>query len=187
MILLVSDIPKTLKLLYCWAHVKQLFKACFKFLKRTKKIQPPPWRSLYDCDWRRWGVAFPIVVIRVKCLLGLCSGNASPCGCCWGTLLRTGQLSPRLTRRLWRTRLQLQWLTGTPVPGSVKACSLLHGGSCPPWPNRSWCFHTSRLWCTDGPQAGEILPTSSEHEGDGAHLVFTYNTAGSQTVHIESK
>lgn len=161
---------------------------CFKFLKRTKKIPPPPqWRSLYDCDWCRWGVAFPIVVIRVKCLLGLCSGNASPCGCCWGTLLRTGQLSPRLTRRLWRTRLQLQWLTGTPVPGSVKACSLLHGGSCPPWPNRSWCFHTSRLWCTDGPQAGEILPTSSEHEGDGAHLVFTYNTAGSQTVHIESK
>lgn len=72
-----------------------------------------PWSWLHDCDWRRWGVAFAIAVISMRCLLGVRSGNASLRGCCWGTLLRTGQLSLRLTRRLWRTPLWHRWLTGS--------------------------------------------------------------------------
>lgn len=74
-----------------------------------------PLSWLHDCDWRRWGVAFAVAVISARCLLGRRSGNASLLGCCRcsGTLLRTGQLALRLTRRLWRTPLWHRWLTGS--------------------------------------------------------------------------
>lgn len=102
---------------------------------------PPSW--LHDCDRRRWGVAFALAVISMRCLLGLRSGNASLCGCCcWGTLLRTGELSPCLTRRLWRTPLWHWWLTGSLF---LDLWNLILPFCPAPWPCMSQCVHTSQL------------------------------------------
>lgn len=124
------------------------------FLKRPglDANQFPPTELITWCDWRRWGVAFAIAVISVRCLLGLRSGNAFPCGCrcCGGALLRTGQLSPRLTRRLWRTLLWHQWLIGTPYSWICEISPFVAVPALLGRPRSSRCFHTSRPRCTDG-------------------------------------
>lgn len=97
------------------------------------------------------GVLLLKLLLLVRGLLGLHSGNAS--SCCWGALLRTGQLSPRLTRRLWRILIWHWWLTGSPVPGSVKSHPTLHCSFCPaPWPHVPACPHIwaeTHRWTTD--------------------------------------
>lgn len=97
------------------------------------------WRWLHDCDWRRWGVACPIAVISMRCLLGARSGKASPHGARaellqrrgrGGSLLRSGQLSSDLTRRSWRTPQPHHWLmfldlsSFTPPPLFIQPLSL---------------------------------------------------------------
>ena len=83
------------------------------------------------------------------------------CGRCQGSVVRMRQLSPCRTRRPWRTLLWRQWLTGAPVPGSVKSHPTLPcDSSTAPGPRVSWCRRSSHPRCADGPRGGKSLPLS---------------------------
>lgn len=166
-----------------WAHVKQLFLngvvlvSKFSECRMTNRCKPVSPR----------GAEYMIVIgvgeVLLLHLLLLAQGVYLACvlgmplsvGAAEGLFWETGQLSLRLTRRLWRTPLWHRWLTGSLF---LDLWNLILP-SCPAlWPRMSQCVHTSRLRHSDGPRAGEIPPTPSDiswAEGDAARLLFVYN------------